>query len=214
MAKESQTALELSHERSVFMAKLTYQGHGSCRIVTGAGKVIYLDPYAGEGYDLPADLILVTHQHHDHNQVDKMPHAPGCTIITQQEALSGGRYHDFVLGGIRVKAVEAYNQNHSRESTVGYILTLDGKTLYFAGDTSTTQQMKTMAAMKLDWAMLPIDGVYNMGPEEASRCAALIGAGQVIPMHMKPGALFDPEMAEKFHGPNRLILRPGEEIQL
>ncbi len=37
--------------------KLLYQGHGSLRIVTSEGKVIYVDPYAGEGYDLPADLI-------------------------------------------------------------------------------------------------------------------------------------------------------------
>lgn len=196
------------------MARLTYQGHGSCRIVTDAGTVIYLDPYAGEGYDLPADLIFVTHQHHDHNQVDKMPHSPGCVVITEREALRGGEYHDFVLGGIRAKAVEAYNRNHQREATVGYILTVDGKTLYFAGDTSTTAQMKAMAAMKLDWAMLPIDGVYNMGPEEAVQCAALIGAERVIPMHMKPGALFDEEMAGRFDAPNRLILRPGEEIDL
>ena len=44
------------------MAKLLYQGHGSLRIVTDEEIVIYIDPYAGEGYDLPADLILVTHQ--------------------------------------------------------------------------------------------------------------------------------------------------------
>ena len=40
---------------------LLYQGHGSLRIVTSDKKVIYIDPYAGEGYDLPADLILVSH---------------------------------------------------------------------------------------------------------------------------------------------------------
>ncbi|MCI8601219.1 MAG: MBL fold metallo-hydrolase [Oscillospiraceae bacterium] len=196
------------------MAKLLYQGHGSCRIVTDAGFVVYLDPFAGEGYDLPANLIFVTHQHHDHNEVDKMPHASGCVIITEKEALIGGRYNDFVVSGVRAKAVEAYNQNHRRESSVGYILTIDGKSFYFAGDTSTTEQMQAMAALKLDWAMLPIDGIYNMGPEEAARCAALIGAKKVIPIHMKPGGLFDPEMAEKFNAPNRLILRPGEEIQL
>lgn len=196
------------------MAKLLYQGHGSCRIVTDAGFVVYLDPFAGEGYDLPANLIFVTHQHHDHNEVDKMPHAPGCVIITEKEALTGGRYNDFSIGSVRARAVEAYNQNHHKESCVGYILSVDGKSLYFAGDTSTTEQMKTMAALKLDWAMLPIDGIYNMGPEEAVRCAALIGAKKVIPIHMKPGGLFDAAMAEKFNAPNRLILRPGEEIQL
>ena len=52
------------------MATLLYQGHGSLRLTTDSGRVIYIDPFAGEGYDAPADLILVTHQHHDHNCTD------------------------------------------------------------------------------------------------------------------------------------------------
>jgi L-ascorbate metabolism protein UlaG (beta-lactamase superfamily) len=51
------------------MSKLYYQGHGSYRFTTNDGCVIYIDPYAGDGYDLPAYLILVTHDHSDHNQV-------------------------------------------------------------------------------------------------------------------------------------------------
>ena len=41
----------------IAQARLLYQGQGSIRIVTPEGKVIYIDPYAGTGYDLPADLI-------------------------------------------------------------------------------------------------------------------------------------------------------------
>ena len=52
------------------MAELLYQGHGSFRIRTEAGTVIFVDPYVGEGYDLPADLVLVSHEHHDHNRVE------------------------------------------------------------------------------------------------------------------------------------------------
>ena len=51
------------------MAELLYQGHGSFRICTAAGAVIYVDPFAGDGYDRAADLVLVTHEHYDHNQV-------------------------------------------------------------------------------------------------------------------------------------------------
>ena len=38
------------------MAKLLFQGHGSFRITTDENIVIYVDPYVGSGYDLPADI--------------------------------------------------------------------------------------------------------------------------------------------------------------
>ncbi len=53
-------------------AVLLYQGQASIRVVTDEGKVIYIDPYAGDSYDLSADLILVTHSHFDHSQIDKV----------------------------------------------------------------------------------------------------------------------------------------------
>ena len=46
---------------------LLYMGQASIRITTEEGRVIYIDPYAGNGYDLAADLILVTREHFDHN---------------------------------------------------------------------------------------------------------------------------------------------------
>ena len=91
------------------MATLFYQGHGSFRLETAQGKVIYVDPFAGEGYDKPADLILVTHDHYDHNCIDKPSRAPGCALITWKEALEGGHYGQFTLGDIQVQAVPAGN---------------------------------------------------------------------------------------------------------
>lgn len=196
------------------MAKLLYQGHGSLRIVTDTGTVIYIDPFAGEGYDLPADLIFVTHGHHDHNVIDKMPHAPGCIIVTEKEALADGRYNSFTFGDVAAFAVEAFNKNHPRSSCVGYVLTVDGKTAYFAGDTSMTDDMQKMASLGLDWTFLPIDGIYNMDHTEAEKCAAVIAAKKTVPIHMKPGGLFDEAMAEAFDVPDRVIIRPGETITL
>ena len=71
-----------------------------------------------------------------------------------------------------------------------------------------------MAEKKLDYALLPIDGVYNMGPDEAAKCAEQIQAKYVIPVHMAPGELFDMEKAEQLNVENRLILQPGQEIEL
>jgi len=197
------------------MAKLFYQGHGSFRLTTDDGVVVFIDPYIGEGYDKPADIILVTHQHEDHNQINLITRKPDCVIISNVEALAGGVHNSFAVSGVGIEAVEAGNNaGHSLDSCVGYIITADGLKLYFCGDTSKTAQMATFPAKELDYAFLCCDGFYNMGLEEAAECAALIGARHNVPVHMKPGELFDAEMAAQFAGPNKLIIEAGAEVPL
>lgn len=197
--------------------KLLYQGHGSLRITTADGKVIYVDPYAGKGYEPAADLILITHGHSDHTATEKIKHRnPGCRVITWKEALAGGKHNVFDLGFVTVEAVEAgYNRNHKVKECVGYILTLpSGICVYAAGDTSETEQMPRLAEKNIDYALFCCDGIYNMDLAEAARCAALVGAKHNIPYHMAPGKLFDRARAERFNAPGRLIVADGEEIEL
>ena len=59
-----------------------------------------------------------------------------------------------------------------------------------------------------------IEGWVPRDIAEASACARLIAAKHSIPTHMAPGRLFDRAAAERFDGPGRLILEPGEEITL
>lgn len=201
-------------EKEETATKLLYQGHASFRITAADGTVIFVDPYAGEGYDLPADIVLITHQHQDHNKLDLVKRKPGCRVITNVGALEGGVYNSFNVNGVEIEAVEAGNQNHDPAECVGYIITVDGIKIYAAGDTSKTEAMGGFAARKLDYALLPCDGIFNMDAAEAAECAELIGARHNIPIHMKPGELFDRAIAEAFTAPNRLILEAGEEIAL
>ena len=67
---------------------------------------------------------------------------------------------------------------------------------------------------ELDYAFLCCDGYYNMDLAEAAECAKLIGARHNVPIHLKPGELFDRTLAEQFEGPNRLIIEAGEEVEL
>ena len=198
------------------MAKLYYQGHGSFRLTSQNGTVLYVDPYAGDGYLLPADYILVTHEHGDHNQISLVTAKPDCQVIRAANAMQNGNYQTFSLeDGITVQAVPACNQNHKREECVGYVITIDGTAVYAARDTSATPEMSSLLApMHLDYALLPTDGHYNMGPEEAAACAQTIGARHTIPIHTKPGELFDESVALRMEHPPRLIVRPGEEIEL
>lgn len=200
-------------------AKLLYMGQASIRITTREGKVIYIDPYVGDGYEPAADLILVTHSHYDHNGVDKVVNRnPGCQIITWKEALSGGQHQTFDLGYVTVEAVEAgYNRWHDVRECVGYVLTFsDGISIYVTGDTSTTKQMPEIAEKEIDYAFYCCDGVFNMGLEEAAECAEMVNAKHNIPYHMlaQDGVYFDRSRAEQFNAPNRLITEEGGEIEL
>ena len=196
------------------MAELLYQGHGSLRMKTGNGKVIYIDPYAGEGYDVPADLILVTHQHYDHNCIEKPVKNDGCVIYQNMDALHDGVYGTLRLDDITVEAVQAYNHHHKKEECVGYIVSTDGISIYFAGDTGETEDMQKMKERHLDYAVLPMDSTYTMDVEETMHCAEIIGARHTIPVHMKPGGLYDEERARLFTVPGALLVKPGETITL
>ena len=156
--------------------------------------------------------ILVTHEHSDHNQVSRVHLKPDGKVLRAANLIDGASYGGCLVKDVLVKATAAYNKNHPKSECVGFLISTGGKKLYFACDTSETEEMRKLRAEQIDYAFLPIDGIYNMNAIEAARCAEIIGPKCNVPVHMKPGALFSQEMAESFHAENRLILRPGQTI--
>ena len=124
------------------MTTFLYQGHGSFRLVTDQGTVVYIDPFAGEGYDLPADLVLVSHEHGDHNQVGLVQLKPDGRVLRAADFLRGGTYGSVQQNDVLVQSCAAYNKNHPKSSCVGFVLSAGGKKLYLACDTSETEEMK------------------------------------------------------------------------
>lgn len=99
------------------MAKFYYQGHGSYRTTSDEGVVIYVDPYAGDGYDLPADLIIVTHEHTDHNQV-QLVNLKKDGVILRQNDLHKENYEIVEYKGILIEGTPACNKNHLRRESM------------------------------------------------------------------------------------------------
>jgi len=181
---------------------ITWLGHASFRI-EGDDKVIYIDPWQLEGGP-KADLILITHDHHDHCSPDDVSkiQKDGTIIVTipsAAEKLSGSIKEvnpgdEITVTGVDVTVVPAYNANkyrspgvhfHPRESNhVGYILTVDGERIYHSGDTDVIPEMKSVEA---DIALLPVSGIYVMTSDEAAEAAGIIKPKKAIPMHVGRG---------------------------
>ncbi|MGI6216787.1 MAG: MBL fold metallo-hydrolase [Coriobacteriales bacterium] len=202
------------------MTRLYYQGHSSFRIISEDDEVAYIDPYIDNGFDYPANLVLVTHEHFDHNNVDIVPKAPNCAVARASDMHPNGKYLTKQFGSFSVTAVPAENKNHPVDKCVGYLIEVDGKRLYFAGDTSYTDYMSdVLAKTQIDYAFLPCDGVFNMDVKEASRCAKTIGAAHTIPIHTSPTSSkedcrFDMDVARAFEADGKIIIQPGEEVEL
>lgn len=173
-------------------------GHASFRIEND--KTIYIDPYELKGKPPEADLILITHDHHDHCSPDDVAKvAKDDTVIVTVAAAARRLKGDvrvvkpgesLVVLGIPIKTVPAYNVNkfrspgvpfHPQESGhVGFILTVGGLRIYHAGDTDVIPEMDDIEA---DIALLPVGGTYTMTADEAAQAANRIKPKVAIPMH-------------------------------
>ncbi|MBN2200693.1 MBL fold metallo-hydrolase [bacterium] len=196
---------------------LTFIGHSSVKIATAAGKTIYIDPFAGAATDYAdsADVLLVTHQHGDHNAVNLVKKRAGCLTVSNVQALQAGVYQNFTAGDIRVDAVPAYNANHPKNACVGYVVEFNGIRVYHAGDTGKITEMADLASRDITYALLPIDGIYTMSPEAAMEAVAMIRPRFAIPIHsMPPPDTGNTATLARFLPENRLVLSNGETIAL
>lgn len=194
---------------------MTYLGHSTIKIKTKSGYVIYIDPFAEGDYSEPADLLLVTHQHGDHNLIDKVTMKENGTILQNMDMIQDNKFLTKEVDGINIEAVPASNENHVYGECCGYILTFDGITFYHAGDTSMIDDMKSLADKNITYALLPCDGQYNMDPKEATQVADLINAKYSIPIHTSlPGEPYNYENLVNFTPDSRLFVEHGKTIQL
>jgi L-ascorbate metabolism protein UlaG (beta-lactamase superfamily) len=177
------------------LERINWLGHDGFEITAG-GLTLIIDPFQVEGRR-QADIILVTHAHHDHCSLEDIARLvkPTSVIVTEPEAAAklAGQCQDIrtvkpgdqlTVSGILIEAVPAYNTNkqfHPKANNwLGFIVTIDGVRVYHAGDTDLIPEMNDLS---VDIALLPVSGTYVMTAAEAVEAAKIIGPVTAIPMH-------------------------------
>jgi L-ascorbate metabolism protein UlaG (beta-lactamase superfamily) len=199
--------------------------------IRGGGKIIYIDL---EEYSDPvekADIVLVTHSHTDHCDPDKINRVRNSStiLIAPEECRSKiGEVtplkpgESMAIDGIKVIAVQAYNYKrfrspgkpyHPKGMGVGYLISVEGKTIYHAGDTDFIPEMKELGTV--DVALLPTGDTYTMDVKEGAEAALAINPKIVIPMHTwgKDTAEFKKRVEAK-SSTKVVVLQEGEEYHL
>lgn len=177
--------------------------HGSVRMNIG-GKWIYVDPVttaappATDYSAMPkADVILITHEHHDHldsvaiRQLTKegteLVCNPRCHKLLGNVGRQMANGDSLTLGGWRIDAVPAYNRSpeklkfHPKGRDNGYVVSVDGFRIYIGGDTEDIPEMQDIA--DIDVAFLPCNLPYTMTPARLADAARMVSPRVLFPYH-------------------------------
>lgn len=227
---------------------IQYHGHSCLQITTGEHSLI-VDPFITgnpaaqvKAEDIRVQYILLTHAHSDHvgDAVELAKRNDAIIVAPVELAIylgwQGARTLDMNIGGTislpfgKAKMTHAFHSSSIVQEDKqivqymgmpsGYVLTIEGKSLYVAGDTGLFSDMKLIGERhKLAAAFLPIGDHYTMGPDDALAAAEWLRADAVVPVHYNT---FPPirQDAGRFvadlqaRGLGGKLLEPGESWEL
>ena len=169
-------------------------GQSSFRIEAG-GTSVFIDPFGdvsglaarGLQFGYPpiegveADLVLVTHEHRDHNAVDRIGGSPAVLRSTAGrlespvgEVLAVASEHDAVAGT-------------ERGPNTIFVFDLDGVRIAHFGDfgQATLRNEQAVAIGSVDLLFVPVGGGPTIGAEQGAAIAQRLGARWIVPMHYR-----------------------------
>lgn len=181
--------------------KITFIGHGTLMFTFGT-KIIHVDPFSkvADYANFPkADVILITHEHHDHLDLRALELVrTEKTKVVLTEACSKQVKNGIIMkngdvqtvNGLKIEAIPAYNLVHKRGNGQpfhrkgvgnGYIITFGDKRVYVAGDTENIPEMKSLR--EIYCAFLPMNLPYTMTPEMVADAAKAFMPKILYPYH-------------------------------
>lgn len=224
--------------------KITFLGHASLQIEIG-DSIILVDPFISgnpkaEAIDvsaLEADYILITHAHQDHIlDVEAIAKRTGAKLISNYEIITyyeslgieghpmnhGGNW-EFEFG--KVKYVNAIHTSSFPDGSYGgqpggFVIEGEHKTIYIAGDTALTFDMKLIPMQtNLDLAILPIGDNFTMGIDDAIIASDFIACDKILGYHFDTFGYIEIDhkaAKRKFFEKDKdlMLLEIGESLEL
>ena len=233
--------------------EIRWLGQAGFEITSPKGVRVVIDPYLGNscmelvGFqrmmpapiaidDFSADVLLISHEHPDHLDIDLMraiengKKFPVYGNLSCRRALTDAGINEDILNVIRIGDVFSVGDveitvvpcDHGTQCVdpFGFLLKTGGMSIYFAGDTAYSPGMLQSAIdASPDIALLPINGMYgNLGSEEAVRLATDMGCKIMIPCHfwmfVEHGGdpLLLKQLADQTHDLKIIFMTLGEKI--
>ncbi|RLG76413.1 MAG: Zn-dependent hydrolase [Thermoprotei archaeon] len=171
------------------MTTIKWYGHACFEIVSDKGVIIGIDPHDGVSLGIKppmfkADIILVTHNHFDHNAIQVIS-KPNSRVLDMFEG-------ETIIDDIEIKGVKSFHDPYRgslRGEVVLYKVKVDDLNIVHLGDLGTLPEDELLREITpADILMVPVGGVYTISPSEAAEVVKKIKPKIAIPMHYKiPG---------------------------
>jgi len=166
--------------------KIIWHGQSCFQIIAQTKKskevTIVIDPFSeGIGLRVPklqADILLVTHNHRDHNNVK--------TVSGNPFLIEGSG--EYEIKGVFIQGISAFHDaslGRERGEVTIYTILAEGMSVCHLGDLGqkelTADQLEKIG--NIDILMIPIGGLYTISAKEALKIMAQIEPKITIPMH-------------------------------
>jgi len=165
--------------------KIKWLGHAAFLITSDSGTRLISDPYCVGGgidydpIDLSADIVTVSHQHGDHNNVAAVKGSPAVVEAPGRKTAKGVEFHG-------VATFHDHAGGKERGNNIIFCFTMDGVRVCHLGDLGHVLEESQIAEIgSVDIVLVPVGGTYTVDAKEAARVCDQLGPRLVIPMHFK-----------------------------
>jgi L-ascorbate metabolism protein UlaG (beta-lactamase superfamily) len=187
--------------------------------LTGADKKVFIDPFQdmsamaasrGMQFDYPpieageVDLLLVTHEHPDHNGVEVVDGEPALVRST------AGRFDSPVGEVVAIASEHDPAAGTERGPNTIFVFELDGLRVVHLGDLgqASLRSEQFEAIGEVDLLFVPVGGGPTIGGISAAEIALSLDPDWVVPMHYRTHRLSFLETEEEFATAISRVHRP------